>query len=195
MENFFSCPRIWTHVSNISSTIWSTWPNRIWKWCWRPHFRSTTSCPKWKRCFTGWQTSSLCDYIYLVFSSSIWYLKKPHGPLRQIQWDNRGTYPLCTKSFSRYISRVRTGQLTNKFGTVLFVFKNKQLSTDSNFFGGQSRPLFVYFCFVFKHQFTEKIVGFNVIRTWFVGVEGKHADYLTTTKRPNWFELNQNTLS
>ena len=38
------------------------------------------------------------------------------------------------------------------------------------------------FIFVlFKHHFTEKTVGFHGIRTRFVGVEGNHADHLTTT--------------
>ena len=39
---------------------------------------------------------------------------------------------------------------------------------------------FVYFRF-FKHNNTEKTVGFSGIRTRIVGVEGEHADHLTTT--------------
>ena len=39
---------------------------------------------------------------------------------------------------------------------------------------------FVYFS-LFKHNFTEKTVGLSGIRTHIVGVEGKHAENLTTT--------------
>ena len=45
---------------------------------------------------------------------------------------------------------------------------------------GQPRPLFVYFR-AFQQQFYRKIVDLSGIRTWIVGVEGEHADHLTTT--------------
>ena len=44
----------------------------------------------------------------------------------------------------------------------------------------QPRPLLFFFV-LFKHKFYRKIVGFSRIRTWIVGVEGEHADPLTTT--------------
>ena len=46
---------------------------------------------------------------------------------------------------------------------------------------GQPRPLFCLFSFFSNTHFTEKTVGFCWIRTRFVGVEGNHADHLTTT--------------
>ena len=45
---------------------------------------------------------------------------------------------------------------------------------------GQPRPLFVYFR-AFQQQFYRKIVDLSGIRTRIVGVEGEHADHLTTT--------------
>ena len=42
---------------------------------------------------------------------------------------------------------------------------------------------FVYFCY-FYQQFYRKIVYFRGIRTRIVGVEGEHADHLTTTTAP-----------
>ena len=45
---------------------------------------------------------------------------------------------------------------------------------------GQPRPLFVYFR-SFQQQFYRKIVDHSGIRTRIVGVEGEHADHLTTT--------------
>ena len=45
---------------------------------------------------------------------------------------------------------------------------------------GQPRPLFVYFR-SFKHNIIEKALGFSEIQTRIVGVEGEHADHLTTT--------------
>ena len=45
---------------------------------------------------------------------------------------------------------------------------------------GQPRPLFVYFrSFRARTNFTEKTLGISGILI--VGVEGKHADHLTTT--------------
>ena len=44
----------------------------------------------------------------------------------------------------------------------------------------QPRPLFVYFR-SFQIQFYRKIVDSSRIRTQIVGVEGEHADHLTTT--------------
>ena len=46
---------------------------------------------------------------------------------------------------------------------------------------GQPRPLLSLFLFFSNKNFTEKTVGVREIRTWIVGVEGKHADHLTTT--------------
>ena len=40
---------------------------------------------------------------------------------------------------------------------------------------------FCIFLFIFKHNIKEKTVGFSRIRTLIVGVEGEHADDLTTT--------------
>ena len=45
---------------------------------------------------------------------------------------------------------------------------------------GQPWPHFV-FSFFSNTNFTEKIVGFSGFRTRIVGVEGEHADHLTTT--------------
>ena len=47
---------------------------------------------------------------------------------------------------------------------------------------GQTRPLFVYYLFFWKTNFTEKTVDFSGIRTRIDRVEGKHADHCTTTK-------------
>ena len=48
---------------------------------------------------------------------------------------------------------------------------------------GQPRPLFVYFR-SFQTQYYRKTIGFSRIRTRIVGVEGEHADHLTTTTAP-----------
>ena len=45
---------------------------------------------------------------------------------------------------------------------------------------GQPGLFFICFRF-FKHNISEKTVGFSGIGTWIVGVEGEHADHLTTT--------------
>ena len=41
--------------------------------------------------------------------------------------------------------------------------------------------LFLSISFFLNTNFTEKTVGVSRISTWIVGVEGKHADHLTTT--------------
>ena len=45
-------------------------------------------------------------------------------------------------------------------------------------------PFFVYFCSV-KHKFYKKTVDFSEFWTRIIGVEGKHADHLTTTTALN----------
>ena len=45
----------------------------------------------------------------------------------------------------------------------------------------QPRHLFVYFHSFKNKNFTDKTVDFNRIRTRIVGIEGEHADHLTTT--------------
>ena len=52
----------------------------------------------------------------------------------------------------------------------------------------QPRP-FCLFSFCFKHNFTEKTVGFSEIQTQIVGVEGQHADHLTTTTAPEFIKF------
>ena len=46
---------------------------------------------------------------------------------------------------------------------------------------GQPRPLLRLFSFFSNTNFTEKTVDVCGIRTQIVGVEGEHADHLTTT--------------
>ena len=60
--------------------------------------------------------------------------------------------------------------------------EKKGLKLASCFFKkmGQPRSLFVYFR-SFQIQLYRKIIGFSKIQTWIVGVEGEHADQLTTT--------------
>ena len=41
--------------------------------------------------------------------------------------------------------------------------------------------LFLFISRSFQTQFYRKTLGFSGIRTWIVGVEGEHADHLTTT--------------
>ena len=45
---------------------------------------------------------------------------------------------------------------------------------------GQSQPIFVYLNY-FQTHIVQKNCGLNGIQTRIVGVEGKHADHLTTT--------------
>ena len=45
----------------------------------------------------------------------------------------------------------------------------------------QPRPLFLFIFVLFKHNLYRKTVGVSGIRTRIVGVEGEHADHLTTT--------------
>ena len=40
---------------------------------------------------------------------------------------------------------------------------------------------FLFTFVLFKHNITEKTVDFSGIRTQIIGLEGKHADHLTTT--------------
>ena len=45
-------------------------------------------------------------------------------------------------------------------------------------------PTLAFFLFIivlFKHKCYRKTLGFSWIRTRIVGIEGKHADHLTTT--------------
>ena len=44
--------------------------------------------------------------------------------------------------------------------------------------------LFLFIFVLFKHNTIEKTLGFSGIRTRIVGVEGEHADHLTTTTAP-----------
>ena len=46
---------------------------------------------------------------------------------------------------------------------------------------GQPRPLFVYILSFQTQNLHNKTVRFSRIETWIIGVEGKHADPLTTT--------------
>ena len=46
--------------------------------------------------------------------------------------------------------------------------------------GFKSPASFLFIFVLFNHNFTEKIVDYSMIRTRIVGVEGEHADYLTT---------------
>ena len=48
---------------------------------------------------------------------------------------------------------------------------------------GQPSLFFVFFR-SFQYQFYRKIVDLSRIRIWIVGVEGEHADHLTTTSAP-----------
>ena len=50
-------------------------------------------------------------------------------------------------------------------------------------------PLFVFFR-SFKFNFTEKFLDYSGIRTQIVGVEGDHADHLTTTTALNYNNFN-----
>ena len=47
---------------------------------------------------------------------------------------------------------------------------------------GHIPGLFLFNSFLFKHNFYRKTVGFSRIRTRIVGVEGEHADHLTTAR-------------
>ena len=49
--------------------------------------------------------------------------------------------------------------------------------------------LFLFIFVLFKHNYSEKIVGFSGIRTRIVGVEGEHADHLTTTTAQKGFNV------
>ena len=44
-----------------------------------------------------------------------------------------------------------------------------------------ARLPFLFIFVPFKHKFSRKTLGFSGIRTRIVGIEGKHADHLTTT--------------
>ena len=50
---------------------------------------------------------------------------------------------------------------------------------------GQPRPVFVYFRSFQTKILQKKALGFSGIRTRIVGVEGEHADHLTTTTAQN----------
>ena len=49
------------------------------------------------------------------------------------------------------------------------------------FFKWANPGLFLFIFVLFKHNIIEKTLGFSGIRIWIVGVEGEHADHLTTT--------------
>ena len=48
------------------------------------------------------------------------------------------------------------------------------------FLNGPTPASFLCIFVLFKLKFYIKTVGFSGIRTWIVGVEGEHADHLTT---------------
>ena len=50
-----------------------------------------------------------------------------------------------------------------------------------NFFFKWAPASFLFIFVLFKHNFTDKTVGFSGIRTRIDGVEGEHTDHLTTT--------------
>ena len=49
------------------------------------------------------------------------------------------------------------------------------------FFKWANHGLFLFIFILFKHKFYRKTVGVSGIRTEIIGVEGEHADHLTTT--------------
>ena len=54
--------------------------------------------------------------------------------------------------------------------------------TQKNFKKWANPGLFLFILILFNTQFyRKKNVGISGIRTWIVGVEGKHTDHLTTT--------------
>ena len=55
-------------------------------------------------------------------------------------------------------------------------------STFFSFLKWANSGLFLFIFVLFKHNFTEKTVGFSGIRTRVVRVEGEQADYLTTIR-------------
>ena len=61
-------------------------------------------------------------------------------------------------------------------------FKSIPLFISFYFFVKWANPgLFLFIFVLFKHNIKEKTLGFSRIRTRIVGVEGEHADHLTTT--------------
>ena len=55
---------------------------------------------------------------------------------------------------------------------------------DFNLFNWANHGLFLFIFVLFKHKFYRKAVDISGIRTRIVGVEGEHAEYLTTTTAP-----------
>ena len=62
----------------------------------------------------------------------------------------------------------------HSYATLKFVFFLKK--------SGPTPASFLFIFVLFKHNFTEKTVGFSGIRTRVVRVEGEQADYLTTIR-------------
>ena len=54
---------------------------------------------------------------------------------------------------------------------------------------GPTPASFLFIFVLFKHNYSEKIVGFSGIQTRIVGVEGEHADHLTTTTAQKGFNV------
>ena len=61
-------------------------------------------------------------------------------------------------------------------------------STFFSFLKWANSGLFLFIFVLFKHNFTEKTVGFSGIRTRIASVEGEHVDHLTPP-RPNALEI------
>ena len=76
-----------------------------------------------------------------------------------------------------------------------YIFETKVAFTPMHFMLSHSKNgLFLFIFVLFKQFYRIKTVDFSGIRTWIVGIEGKHADHLTrTTTAYAFFFLPHNT--
>ena len=83
---------------------------------------------------------------------------------------------------------LQTNESMNKMLDVFpqkwFMAKKLLLHRELLFFRGAIPGLILLICVLLKHNFFRKTVSFSGIRTWIGGVEGDHADHLTTTTAP-----------
>ena len=130
----------------------------------------------------------LCSY-YLLAHLREW-VKMGGCERKEEEWRERERENVVDK-ISLLLSSVETDRPTDrrrtkKFSSAFRVAKVGSSVRPSsrcliNFFFKWAPASFLFIFVLFKHNFTDKTVGFSGIRTRIDGVEGEHTDHLTTT--------------
>ena len=135
--------------------------------------------------------SSRKDYFKLNIFTSNWketFHRLAKARKRKMQFLNKKRKTTTTNSRflvrkMQFLNKKRKTTTTNS-QKVLFGIK---LNDFICFLNGPTPASFCFF-YLFKHKFYRKTIGFSGILLRFDGVEGEHADHLTTTTA-HWFHL------